>query len=100
MCSSDIRYISQREARQTKDDIYTIYSTPSAEAACLLMDKYGFTHVFITDSFDKAGNFGSKFHNGFGATINRDKFKDSNFFNIIYSNKGVMIVELKRKTTT
>lgn len=91
----DVKFISRKYVQKTRDDIYMIYHTPLSEYAYKLMERYRLTHIFVSSSMDKYSNFGSLFHETFGADINREKFNNEKFFDIIYNKNGVLIVRRK-----
>ncbi|MEI8175426.1 MAG: glycosyltransferase family 39 protein [Candidatus Omnitrophota bacterium] len=89
------KHVSVKDVQQTRDDVYMIYQTEFAEYAALLMKRYHITHVFISEELAKTGNFGSLYHDTFGARIDRAKFLDGNYFEVVYNKDGILIVKCR-----
>lgn len=94
-----VKYINTKEVQDVRDAVYTIYATPLSGQASALMRRYGLSHVFISEAMDKTANFGSLFYKGFGARIDREKFKDANFFEVVYNKNGVLIAKVKDRNS-
>ncbi|MHC1608836.1 MAG: glycosyltransferase family 39 protein [Candidatus Methanofastidiosia archaeon] len=69
---------------QVQDDIYDFYKTEDMDLTLSLANRYGITHVYISDNMASRGWLGSYKDNSFGVPINWTKFFSSAKFNVIY----------------
>jgi len=72
---------------QVQDDIYDFYKVDDIEYTRLIAERYGITHVFISDNMVGRGWLGSYKDKSFGVPVNWDKFFKTDMFKIIYEDK-------------
>jgi 4-amino-4-deoxy-L-arabinose transferase-like glycosyltransferase len=84
-----------------QDDLYILYNTSDAGKAASIAKKYNATHIFYSGNMISYGNLLSSYKNPreFGVDIDREKFYDNAYFEIIYRKESplgeVVIVKVK-----
>lgn len=79
--------------RQLKKDIKLIYSSEDAFLTKKLMDRYGCSHVLISNGLRRRGFFSNSKNRGM--KISQSKFDDLNYFEKVYDYAEVKIYKLK-----
>ena len=69
---------------QVQDDIHDFYSTEDVAYTIELAERYGLTHVYISDNMASRGWLGSYKDSSFGVPVNWDKFFTSDEFTLVY----------------
>jgi len=69
---------------QVQDDIYFFYRTDDLEYTLEIAERYGITHVYISDNMVGRGWLGSYQDSSFGVTVNWTKFFQTDTFKIVY----------------
>ena len=69
---------------QVQDDIYTLYSTDDLALTYALLDRYGITHIYISDNMVSRGWLGAYQYSHFGVPVDWGKFFSSGAFEIVY----------------
>jgi len=73
---------------QVQDDIYDFYKTSDIEYTMEIAERYGITHVFVSDNMVGRGWLGSYKDSSFGVPVNWNKFFYTEHFKIIYEDKS------------
>jgi len=73
---------------QVQDDIYDFYKTDDIDYTLEIAERYGVTHVFISDNMVGRGWLGSYKDNTFGVPVNWNKFFYTDSFNIVYEDRS------------
>ncbi len=75
---------------RVQNDLYILYSTNSPLVAYNIAKRYNITHIFYSTNMELYGNLLSSYKpaHEFGVDINREKFKDKEFFEIVYRRKA------------
>lgn len=72
---------------QVQDDIYEFYSSDDLSYTLMLAERYGITHVYVSDNMLNRGWLGAYQYSQFGIPINWNKFFTTGAFNVIYEDK-------------
>lgn len=80
----DYPYI--RAPGRVQDDLYILYSTSNPVVAYDIAKRYNLTHIFYSTNMELYGNLLSSYKPAyeFGVDVNKEKFKDERFFEIVY----------------
>ncbi|MBN1786121.1 MAG: glycosyltransferase family 39 protein [Candidatus Methanofastidiosa archaeon] len=73
---------------KVQDDIYDFYKTSDLDLTLTIAERYGITHVFISDNMVGRGWLGSYKDSSFGVPVNWNKFFGSDMFKIVYQDKS------------
>ncbi|NOZ82387.1 MAG: hypothetical protein GXN98_00995 [Euryarchaeota archaeon] len=78
---------------RVQDDLYVLYSTPSAETAWCIARRYNATHIYYSVWMRAAGNLLSSYKpaTSFGVEVYLPKFYNTTYFSLAYSAPGVQI---------
>ncbi|RZN49977.1 hypothetical protein EF808_01400 [archaeon] len=69
---------------QVQDDIYDFYKTSDPGLTKTIGERYGITHVYISDNMATRGWLGAYRGGGFGVPVNWNKFFNNDAFTVIY----------------
>jgi len=71
---------------RVQNDLYILYSTNSPLVAYNIAKRYNLTHIFYSTNMELYGNLLSSYKPAyeFGVDINKEKFEDKSFFEIVY----------------
>ncbi len=72
---------------QVQDDINEFYSSDDLAYTLLIAERYGITHVYVSDNMLNRGWLGAYQYSGFGVPINWNKFFTTGAFDVIYEDK-------------
>ncbi len=72
---------------QVQDDIYELYSSDDLAYTLLIAERYGITHVYVSDNMLSRGWLGAYQYSGFGVPIDWNKFFTTGAFDVIYEDK-------------
>ncbi len=72
---------------QVQDDIYEFYSSDDLAYTLLIAERYGITHVYVSDNMLNRGWLGAYQYSGFGVPIDWNKFFTTGAFDVIYEDK-------------
>jgi hypothetical protein len=73
---------------QVQDDIYEFYKSADLDLTLEIAERYGITHVYISDNMLNRGWLGAYQYSGFGVPIDWGKFFTSGAFDVIYEDKS------------
>ena len=80
-----------------QDDIYQMYASLDVRETAQLFSRYGCTHLFYSDALVQYGGFTSQYRQGAGVEINKEKFRNPQYFEEVYRQDDIVIVRLKER---
>jgi hypothetical protein len=77
-----------------QDDIYDLYTSDSIDETMEIVQRYGITHIYVSHNMESRGYLGSYKAKGFGIPINHQKFRNAEYFYVVYNVGDTKIYEI------